>query len=180
MKRQLLVMALMVGGVTFFAGQAAAQGPAGAGAGAAVASSNSGGGHSLNPIHWIKKEPKRSADSLDANSDQTKRLDAKLQAQGVLAADADVKEACTNFQQISDCLAGLHASHSLGLNFGCVRSNMTGVRTGIDVSACRVPESDKPQSLIKTIKLLKPDANAKRAAKDAEAQAKEDLKDTGA
>jgi hypothetical protein len=179
MKRQLLVMALMVGGVTFFAGQAAAQGPAGAGASAAAAS-NSGSSHSLNPIKWIKKEPKRSADALDANSDQTKRLDAKLQAQGVLAADADVKEACTNFQRLDDCLAGLHASHSLGLNFGCVRSNMTGVRTGIDVSACRVPESDKPQSLTKTIKLLKPDANAKRAAKDAEAQAKEDLKDTGA
>jgi hypothetical protein len=180
MKRILMVIAVTVAGVALGASQAAAQGPAGVGASQAVASSKSGGGHSLNPVHWIKKEPKKSADALDANTDQTNRLNSRLQAQGVLASGTSVKDACATFQQVGDCLAALHASHSLGIDFGCVRSNMTGVRTGIDVAACKVPDNDKPQSLYKTIKLLKPDAKAKKAAKEAEGQAKEDLRDTGA
>jgi hypothetical protein len=180
MKRLLVAIAVVIASVALGASQAAAQGPAGVGAGAAAASNTSTGGHSLNPIHWIKKEPKKSADALDSSSDQTNRLNSRLQAEGVLASGASVKDACTNFQQIGDCLAALHASHSLGMDFGCVRSNMTGVRTGIDVASCKVPDSDKPLSLTKTVKLLKPDVNSKKATKQAEGQAKEDLKDTGA
>jgi len=41
-------------------------------------------------------------------------------------------------------------------------------------------EGDKPLSLAKTIKLLKSDAKAKAAAKDAETIAKEELRDAGA
>jgi hypothetical protein len=43
-----------------------------------------------------------------------------------------------------------------------------------------MPDGDKPMSLAKTIKLLKPDANAKGTAKDAEEWAKETLSQAGA
>ncbi|HUI76092.1 MAG TPA: hypothetical protein VLX32_14170 [Candidatus Acidoferrum sp.] len=179
MKKNLFVLAIMVTGLTLGVRQAAAQGPAGAGATAAVASS-SDSSHSYNPIHWLKKEPKKTTDSLDASSDQTKKLNDRLQAQGILAANSSVKDLCTTFRELADCLAALHASHSLGLDFACVRANATGVKTGVDTSSCRMADTDKPLNLVKTIKLLKPDANAKSAAKDAEILAKQDVKETGA
>jgi hypothetical protein len=179
MKKSLLVLAIMVTGLTLGVGEAMAQGPAGAGASAAAASSSESS-HSYNPIHWIKKEPKKTTDSLDSNTDQTKKLNERLQAQGILTADSNVKDLCANFRELGDCLAALHASHSLGLNFACVRANATGIKTGVDTSSCRMADTDKPLNLVKTIKLLKPDANAKSAAKDAEVLAKEDVKETGA
>jgi hypothetical protein len=43
-----------------------------------------------------------------------------------------------------------------------------------------MPSGDKPLSLTKTIKLLKPDADAKGAAKGAEVIAKQELAEAGA
>jgi len=56
---------------------------------------------------------------------------------------------------------------------------VTGVLTSADVSGCK-SAGDKAQSLHKAIHLLNPDADAKGATKNAEQQAKEDLKDLGA
>ena len=56
---------------------------------------------------------------------------------------------------------------------------MTGVHIAADMSACKVADGEKPQGLNKAIRQLKPDANAKQATKDAEEQAKEDLKGIG-
>jgi acid phosphatase family membrane protein YuiD len=80
---------------------------------------------------------------------------------------------------LDGCLAALHASHNLGLDFNCLRANVTGVLTSADMSGCKVAAGDKAQSLNKTIHELKPDANAKQAAKDAEQQAKDDLRGIG-
>lgn len=169
-----IILAIVVSGIT--ATQAAAQGPAGVGASTAAAQ-KSESSHSYNPIRWMKKE-KKSPRTADANDDQLRKLTARLQGQGIVAANQDVNGLCKDFKQLSSCLAALHASHNLGLDFACVRSNVTGIKTSADASACKLASSDKPQSLGKTIKLLKPDANVKGAAKDAEAQAKEDLRDT--
>jgi hypothetical protein len=164
----------------FSAAGAVAQGPAGAGASAAVAGNSSS--HSLNPMKWVgKKESKPASDATVAASDDVdKRLETKLIALQVLAPTATLKDSCASFQQRVDCVAALHASHNVGLNFACVKSNVTGVRVGGDTSSCRMPAGDKPLSLAKTIKLLKPDADSKGAAKDAETIAKEELKEAGA
>src|SRR5438445_6612288 len=98
----------------------------------------------------------------------------------VLSESATMKQWCVNFVVRVDCLAALHASHNVGLNFECVKSNVTGVRVATDSSSCRMPAGDKPLSLAKTIKLLKSDANAKGAAKDAETVAKQELAEAGA
>jgi hypothetical protein len=163
----------------FTAAQAAAQGPAGAGA-AAAAGGGSSSSHSYNPLKWIgKKDAKPVGDSPAVNAELDQKLEAKLRAMQVLGADATLKDSCVNFLQRVDCLAALHASHNVGLNFECVKSNVTGVRVGTDTSACRMPAGDKPLTLAKTIKLLKSDADAKGAAKDAENIAKQELAEAG-
>lgn len=177
MKRVILILAIAVMGVSVLATTAAAQGPAGAGAGAATASeqkSARSGSHSYNPIKWIKKDKKQPVDT----GDQARKLTARLQAQGIVAGNADVNGLCTDFKELESCLAALHASHTLGLNFVCVKASVTGVRAGADAASCKMPNTDKPISLSNAIKLLKPDADAKGATKDAENLAKQDLKET--
>ncbi len=179
MKTTILVVAVAAMSFSFGAGRAAAQGPQGAGAGSA-SSSSSGSSHSLNPIKWVKKDPKSASDQLDAKDEQDKKLTANLQAQGVLPANADAKVACENFKGLNDCVAALHASKNLGVDFNCMKSNLTGVQTGADMSSCKGSAGDKSMSLSKAIHAMKPDADAKAEAKNAEKQAKDDLKAAGA
>jgi hypothetical protein len=155
-----------------------AQGPAGAGAASAAGGGSSS--HSYNPMKWIgKKDAKPTGDAPIANENLDKRLETKLRMMQVIGTDETLQSACKNFLLRLDCLAALHASHNVGLNFECVKSNVTGVRVGTDTSACRMPAGDKPLSLAKTIKLLKPDADAKGAAKSAETLAKQELTEAG-
>ena len=177
MKKLVLVVATAMLSASFCAGRAAAQGPQGAGAGSASASS-SGGGHSLNPIKWVKKDPKSASDQLDSKDEQDRKLTANLQAQGVLPAKTDAKSACENFKALDECVAALHASKNEGLDFNCLKSNLTGVQTSADMSSCKGPAGDKSISLSKAIHAMKPDVDAKGAAKTAEKQAKDDLKDS--
>jgi hypothetical protein len=181
MKKYWLLIAVATFGASFCftvgAGNSAAQGPAGAGAStAAKDTSSSTGGHSLNPIKWIKKDSKPSADS---RNDMEKKLTPKLQAQGLLPANLTATNACAPFIALDECLASLHASHNLDIDFNCVRADVTGVHTNVDLSGCKGSVGDKAQNLTKSLHMLKPDADAKGQAKNAEKQAKDDLKDLG-
>jgi hypothetical protein len=109
-----------------------------------------------------------------------KKLTPKLRAQGVLLANSNASDACAPFTAVNECLAALHASHNIGLEFNCLRAKVTGVQTNADLSGCKGAIGDKAESLNKAIHELSPDADAKRVAKDAEQQAKDDLKDLGA
>jgi len=174
----LFILAIVAMSLSVGAGRAAAQGPAGVGA-TAAAEPSLHAPHSYNPIKWVEKKPKTGSDWHDANSEPDKKLTARLQGAGVLAPDTNIAQACNTFKVLVDCVAALHASHSLGLNFNCVKSDMTGVQAGADMSACKEPKGDKGGSLSKTIQLLKPGADAKAEVKTAESQANEDLKETG-
>jgi len=152
-----------------------AQGPAGVGAAAAAQDSS----HSANPIKWIKKDSRNSSDANETRLDLEKKLTPVLQAQGVLAAGATAMDACAPFANLDACLAALHTSRNLGVDFNCLRANVTGVHTSVNVSSCKVADDEKVHSLSNAIHQLKPDANAKQAAKDAEQQAKADLRVIG-
>ena len=179
MKRTLFVSTILLfcASISFTVGaeQASAQGPAGAGASAAAQDNL----HSINPIKWVKRDSKNSADAPESRSDAEKKLTPNLQAQGVLAANTTATYACAPFTALDGCLAALHASHNLGLDFNCLRVDVTGVHTSADLSGCKVADGEKAQSLDKAIHQLKPDVNARQATKDAEQQAKEDLKAIG-
>ncbi len=179
MKKTGFAVLVLVAGSSFFATQASAQGPAGVGATAAASSSSKGSGssHSMNPIKWIKKDKSSKADS---NPDRNLLLTEKLHEKGVLAGGTDVSTACATFKNLSDCLAALHASHNVKLDFNCIRADVTGVHTGADVSGCKGPIGDKAVSLHEALKRLKPEIDAKSEAKSAEKQAKDDLKEVGA
>ena len=189
MKRSFLVVAVLMLSVSLFltvsAERAGAQGPAGAGASGAAqgsSSSSSSKSHSLNPIKWVKKDKdsKHAADSNGSRGDIEKKLTPKLQAQRILPLNSNATDACAHFTALNECLATLHASYALGLEFNCVRAKVTGVLTNVDLSMCKGSVGDKPQSLSKAIHEMNPDTDAKRVAKDAEQQAKDDLKDLGA
>jgi hypothetical protein len=154
--------------------QAAGQGPAGVGAASAAQDSS----HSLNPMKWVKKDS-NSADTAGNRSAMEKKLTANLQAQGILPANVSATDACTPFAALEECLAALHASHKLGIDFDCLRAGVTGVHTNADVSSCKVADGGKTLGLNKAIHQLRPEVNAKEAAKDAEQQAKDDLKAAG-
>jgi hypothetical protein len=157
---------------------AAAQGPQGAGAAEAARSDN--GIHISNPIKWVKKDSNPQTASLGANSDQSAKLSARLQMQGLLPANENVKETCSTIKELSDCVAALHASRDLGVDFDCLKSKLSGVQVNLDQARyCKSGTDGKPVSLVKAIHSLEPKADAKAEAKKAEAESRDDLKEAG-
>jgi hypothetical protein len=156
---------------------AAAQGPQGNGAAEAA---QSAAPPSLNPIKWVKKDNRTQTASLDANSDQTAKLTSRLQTQGLLPAKAGLKDTCYTIKALGDCVAALHAGHNLGVDFDCLKSKLSGVQTTLNPQSCASTTDGTPVSLMKAIRSLKPEADAKAEAKKAEAQSRDDLKATGA
>ncbi|HMI50775.1 MAG TPA: hypothetical protein VK525_04635 [Candidatus Saccharimonadales bacterium] len=177
MKKMWMVMAILSAGSLMSVGRVAAQGPAGAGA-TAAADSSSHTAHSYNPIKWVKKG--KASDATEVNTDKNKKLTLSLQQQGVLTAETNVTEKCSTFKELGSCVAALHASHTLGLDFDCLKANVTGVLSSADTTSCQRAGGDKGASLEKSIHMVKPDADAKGAAKEAEKRAKEDLKQASA
>lgn len=129
---------------------------------------------SLNPIHWIRKGP-TAAEQLAANQDENKKL--ALQLQAILPPRTSLNDACLAFKSLNDCVAALHVSHNLKIRFACLKWEVTAVQSSGSASACKAPERGKPVHLVKAIRLLKPDADAKAEAKTAERRAHEDIKD---
>src|SRR5260370_29108832 len=139
MKRSFFVVAVLMLSVSLFltvgAERAEAQGPAGAGASTAAqgssSSSSSKSGHSLNPIKWVKKDKgsKNSPDKNGSRSDIEKKLTPKLQAQGVLPANANATDSSAAFVALNECLAALHARHQLRLWLNCLLARATGMRS---------------------------------------------------
>jgi hypothetical protein len=130
---------------------------------------------SYNPVHWIKKGPTAS-EQLAANGEESKKLASELRA--ILPPKTKLEDACTAFRQLSGCVAALHVSHNLKIKFNCLKWDMTGVQpVSGSVSSCSAPDRGKGLSLAKSIQSLKPDADAKAEAKNAERRAQEDIKD---
>jgi|SRR4029077_12430465 len=130
---------------------------------------------SYNPIHWLKKGPTAS-EQLAANSEQSKKLASQLQA--LLPPRTKLEDACTAFRQLNECVAALYVSRNLKIKFNCLKWDVTAVQPGSgNVTSCRAPEDGKALSLAKAIRTLKPEADAKAEAKNAEKRAQEDIKD---
>ncbi len=131
---------------------------------------------SYNPIKWIKKGPVPTAsEQLAANSQEEKKLSLQLQA--LLPPRTTLKNACSAFKGLDECVAALHVSHNLKVKFNCLKWDLTGVQPSGDVKSCEAPVRDKAMSLSKAIRSLKPDADAKAEAKSAQKRAREDIKD---
>ena len=128
---------------------------------------------SYNPMKWIKKPT--ASQQLASNSKAEKDLTMQLQA--LLPAHTALKDACTVFKTLEDCVSSLHASNALELKFNCLKWDITAVRPNGDVKSCVAPP--KTLSLTQAIRGLKPDVNARGEARNAENSAREDIKNAG-
>jgi hypothetical protein len=131
---------------------------------------------SYNPLKWIKKNPGPTAnEQLAANHEEERKLSLQLQA--LLPAKTTLREACSGFLSLEDCVAALHASRNAKIKYNCLKWDMTAARPSGDVKTCEAPPSDKALSLVKAIRVLNADADAKAEARNAERRAREDIKD---
>lgn len=173
MRGEWIVLAAAAMGFSFATVRVAAQAPQGAGAREAESHSP----HLHNPIKWPRRDSKTATEQLAANSDQDRKLTSRLRAQGLLPPRTDLKRACSTFKNLGECIAAIHASHNLGLNFDCLKWDLTGVKPSGKISSCPGPGDGSAMSLGKAIHALKPDANAKAEAKNAQKQAHDDIKE---
>ena len=131
---------------------------------------------SNNPLKWIKKNPGPTAnEQLAAHPEEERKLTLQLQA--LLPPKTPLRDACSGFATLEDCVAALHVSRNLKLKYNCLKWDMTAARPGGDVKSCEAPPRDKPLSLDKAIHILNSDVDARAQAKSALRRAREDIKD---
>lgn len=134
------------------------------------------GARSYNPLKWIKKNPGLTAnEQLAANKEEERKLSLQLQA--LLPTKTTLREACSGFLSLEDCVAALHVSRNLKIKYNCLKWDMTAARPSGDVKTCEAPPRDKTLSLVNAIRVLNTDADAKAEAKNAERRAREDIRD---
>ena len=128
-----------------------------------------------NPLKLIRKDSKTASEELAANREEDKKLTAQLQK--LLPPHADVKDACSSFKRVDDCVAAIHASHNVGVKFDCLKWDLTAVNPGTSTKSCTAPSKNKPMTLAQAIHILKPGADAKSEARTALRQARENISD---
>ncbi len=89
------------------------------------------------------------------------------------------QDACGGFKNLGQCVAAAHVSKNLGVNFACLKADMTGVAAPTGTSCGTSSNtSSKSMSLGKAIQSLSPTVNSKSEAKKANKQAQQDLNGT--
>lgn len=130
-----------------------------------------------NPLKLIRKDSKTASEELAANRDEDKKLTTQLQNHKLLPPRTDVKDACSSFKKVDDCIAAIHASHNVGVQFECLKWDLTAVNPGTSTKSCTAPSRNKPMTLAQAIHALKPDTDAKYQARTALRQARENISD---
>jgi hypothetical protein len=130
-----------------------------------------------NPLKLIHRGAKSANDQLASNGDLEARLTNQLQVQGILPQGKDLQDACSNFKELAECIASLRVSHTLQIDFSCLKWDVTGVKPKPVADSCAGPAGRKAMGLYRSIDLLKPDANAKSEANTALGRARENIKD---
>ena len=128
-----------------------------------------------NPVNLVRRDSRTASEELAANPDEDKKLTTELQS--ILPPHTDVKDACSAFKTVEDCVAAIHASHNVGVKFECLKWNLTAVKPAAGAKSCAEPETDRPITLERAIRALKPDADAKYEAKNALRKAHENISD---
>jgi len=130
-----------------------------------------------NPAKLVKRDPKSANDQLASNGDLEARLTHQLQVQEILPQDKNLQDACSAFKELAVCVASLRVSHSLKIDFSCLKWDVTGVKPKPVADSCAGPAGGKAMGLAKAIDLLKPDSNTRTEASNALRRAHDDIKD---
>ena len=130
-----------------------------------------------NPAKLFKRDPKSANDQLASKGDLETKLTHQLQVQEILPKDKNLQDACSDFKELAECVASLRVSHSLQIDFSCLKWDVTGVKPKPVTDSCAGPAGGKAMSFYRAIDLLKPESNAKTEANNALRRAREDIKD---
>src|SRR5262249_28218600 len=95
----------------------------------------------------------------------------------LLPPKTTLRDACSEFSTLEDCVSALHVSRNVKLKYNCLKWDMMAMRPGGDVKSCEAPPRNKPLPLDKAIHILNSDVDAKEQAKSAQRRAREDIKD---
>jgi len=113
---------------------------------------------------------------LTNNTKLDSKLTSNLQSKGLLPAGTDLKDACSGFKNLGQCVAAIHVSHNLNVPFACLKADMTGTAPATD-STCPAGTGSSKLSLGKSIQSLSPNADARTESKNAQKQSDSDIKD---
>src|SRR5262245_66629300 len=82
---------------------------------------------SYHPLKWFKGSPRQTAnEQLAANKEEERKLTLQLQA--LLPPRTTLREACSGFLTLEDCVAALHVSRNLKIKYNCLKWEMTAAR----------------------------------------------------
>ena len=130
-----------------------------------------------NPLKLFKRTSNSAEDRLNGDADLTMKLTTQLRAHGQLPPTMDLRDACTDFRDLTLCIAALRVSHNLKIDFSCLKWDVNGLKPARVSNACAGPAGGKSMSLARAIDLLKPDADSRHEASDAFQQARNEIKD---
>jgi hypothetical protein len=130
-----------------------------------------------NPMKLIHRDQKSASDQLSSDGNLELKLTHQLQAQGILPQDKHLLDTCSDFKQLADCVASLHVTRTLKIDFSCLKWDVTGVKPNPVADSCAGPAGGKAMGLYRSIDLLKPDSDVKSEARNALRRARENIKD---
>src|ERR1700758_4364757 len=133
-------------------------------AGSSHANSNGAGSHTNSAAATKGK-------TMDQLLTQNTKLSDKISS----LTGESAQQSCTGFKNLGQCVAAAHVSKNLGINFDCLRSDMTGAAPAT-TSSCPAGTGSKSMSLGKSIQTLSPAVNSKTESKKGQQQANQDLK----
>ena len=130
----------------------------------------------VNPARLIKHY-KSANDQLASNGQLEDKLSKQLRIQGVLGADRELQDVCSDFKDLPNCVAVLRLSVSLPVEFTCLKWNVTGVKPKNVADSCAGPASGKAMPLERALDLLKPNLDVRTESHNALKKAHDDIKD---
>src|SRR2546430_3347668 len=114
-----------------------------------------------NPVKLIKHSAKSANDQLASTGDLEAKLTGQWQVQEILPQDKSLQDACSSFRELTECVASLRVSHTLQIEFSCLKWDVTGAKPKPVSDSCAGPSGGKAMGLTRSIDLLKSDTDAK-------------------
>lgn len=130
----------------------------------------------MNPTRLFKHY-KSANDQLASDGHLEDKLSKQLRIQKILAADRELQDVCSDFKDLSNCIAVLRLSLSLPVDFTCLKWNVTGVKPKSAADSCAGPAGGKAMPLDRALDLLKPSMDVKKESSNALRKARDDIKD---
>jgi hypothetical protein len=128
-----------------------------------------------NPAKLFKE--KSANDQLASNGHLEDHLSKQLRVQGLLAQNKELQDVCSSFRDLATCIAVLRLTHSLPVEFTCLKWDVTGVKPKAVANSCAGPAGGKAMTLDRAVDLLKPDIDSRTEASKALKKARDDIRD---